>query len=598
MTSPEHIGPDLSGWRPLLRVLQALGQHKPLLIATAVTGVLAQACVVGTACIAAWLVTRAVLGASAAELTPALVLLGAGALSAGVAKWLELWFSHVYAFRVIAELRLHAFDGLERRAPAGLLRERTGDLTATVMSDIERLESIYAHQLPSVVVALVIPVSALVGLAFVAPVISAFVAVMVILLVTVPTWLSVRAHAQGQVLRAQLGELHAEVVDGVQGLRELVLFNQRTRFLDRLGTLGRSMLATQLRYGRRAGLENAIADLLVAGTTVGTLVLAARSVVAGTLSPALFPVVVILAGTVLGSIVLVVTTSAAMGELRACAARVTAIIDAKPLVVQRVEARPPAPGLEPKIRFESVTFCYDSAAPPVLRGMDFELNPGEMVALVGKSGAGKSTCLNLLLRFWDPQEGRITIGGQNIREFTLAGLRGMIGIVPQDPYLFHTTIWENIQMARPLATDAEVEDAARRARVAEFAELLPRGYDTRLAERGLSLSGGQRQRIAIARALLRDAPILVLDEAVSQVDVENEHLLQQALADLRQGRATLVIAHRPSTIRAADRILLLAEGRVAETGGHEELLRRSPRYAQLVTAGPASTQSAEVPAWT
>jgi thiol reductant ABC exporter CydC subunit len=584
-----------STWRPLLQVLRALGEYKPLLIATAVSGVLAQVCAVGAACAAAWLVARAVLGAGAGELTPAIVLLGANALGAGVCKWLELWFSHVYAFRAIAGLRLQAFDGLERMSPSGLLRRRTGDLTATVMSDIESLESIYAHQLPSVVVALVVPVSAVAALAFLAPVVGAFVGLMALLLGTVPTWLSARAHAQGKVLRAQLGELHAEVVDGVQGARELILFSHRDAFLERLLALGRSMLAAQLRYGRRAGVENAAADLIVAVTTVGTLVLTAREVVAGTVSRAAFPVAVILAGAVLASIVLVVSTSSVIGELRGCAARVISVIEAGSPVAERPGARPPSPSLHPVVRFEDVAFAYDAGAAEVLAGVDFAVNPGEMVALVGKSGAGKTTCLNLLLRFWDPASGRITVGGEDIREFTLAGLRGMIGVVPQDPYLFHTTIRENIRMARPTASDAEVEDAGGRAQLDEFVAWLPAGYDTEIAERGQSLSGGQRQRIAIARALLRDAPVLVLDEAVSHVDVENERLVQQALSELRQGRATLVIAHRLSTIRAADRVVMLADGRIVEAGRHQELMCGSHRYARLVAARNAPENG--IPAW-
>jgi ATP-binding cassette subfamily C protein CydCD len=237
---------------------------------------------------------------------------------------------------------------------------------------------------------------------------------------------------------------------------------------------------------------------------------------------------------------------------------------------------------EPVLRYEEVGFTYVPGDPPALRQVSFAVQRGQTVALVGRSGSGKTTAIHLLLRFWDPERGRIVLGGHDVRQYTLDTLRQQMALVSQDTYLFNASVRENLRLGRPDATDAELEQAAQQAYAHEFIMHLPEGYNTRLGERGLQLSGGQRQRLAIARAILKDAPLLLLDEATSHLESENERLVHEALKRLMAGRTTLLIAHRLSTVRDADLIVVLDRGCVAEQGTHQELLIQGGMYARLV----------------
>jgi ATP-binding cassette, subfamily B, bacterial len=317
--------------------------------------------------------------------------------------------------------------------------------------------------------------------------------------------------------------------------------------------------------------------LATAAGTAGILWLGTRQALAGEASVGTLLVFLSYLASLYAPVETVMYTSATIQSAAGSAARVWEVLEAR----QDVADTPGAvalPSVRGQVRFEDVTFGYRSNQ-PVLRGITLDVPPGESVALVGPSGAGKSTLVSLLPRFFDPWEGRVLLDGRDIREVQLKSLRNQVGLVLQEPFLFPQTIAANIAYGRPKATLGEIEAAARAARAHEFITRLPRGYDTLIGERGATLSGGERQRLSIARALLKNAPILILDEPTSALDAETEQLLLDALDRLLVGRTTFIIAHRLSTVRRATRIVFLHAGQVAEMGSHDELLARGGLYA-------------------
>ena len=549
---------------------------------TSMAAMLNSASTIALAVVGSLIVGLVAEGISVTGLQPYLVALAALTVLKAVMAWAESYISHRIAYGILAMMRSLVFDAIEPAAPAYMLKRRSGDIISTVMSDVEVVELYFAHTLMPVLVALIMPLTALIILGSMHWILPLVLLPFLFLVVATPIKMHHIGDAIANRLRLQLGETNAHVVDSIQGLRELITFGRGSARLDEVECNSRSLTETQKRNSRYLG---SLSGLTEGCSMLGSLTVLVTGVVMvnqGLLPAYQLPMMLLVASAAFGPINNIAKVSKQVSMIIASAERVFAVLD-EPAVVNECPSTSKFDGIEPKMRFEDVVFHYQPDEPAVLKNVSFDIKAGENVAIVGPSGSGKTTIVNLLLRFWDPQHGRILIGGHDICSLSLSELRNIISVVQQDAYLFNTTIRENIRIGKANATDPEIENAARKACIQDFIASLPDGYDTMLGERGAKLSGGQRQRISIARALLKDAPILILDEATSNLDSENEQAIRNGIDNLMKGRTTLIIAHRLSTIVTADRVIVMDHGQVVENGTHTDLMDGEGMYARIIS---------------
>ena len=566
----------MTRWQVARRLLRLLRPLAPLMAVSSAARVGTQGLGVAIPGLAAALVVGAWSGVGGLVALLALLALLKGAL-----RYVEQFTGHSVAFSLLAGLRSDTYRWVEPLAPAGLEDRHTGDLVSRVVGDIDRVEPFYAHTIAPLISAVTVPLLTVLGLwLWVDPVVAAIFAPFPMLIaLAVPLLRAGRVAALAAQARKLTGTTAAVFTDAVQGVREIAVFRAKETVSDRVEEISARSTRVRTALAAIASPRVMLGDLLAGGAVLAVTAVAASRLEAGAIG---------LAGLAAAMVVAWVGTAPAraleeivpdLEQALAAAERLFDLDGRQPVVEDTT-----GPPLRPKdgsVAFHRVSVEPVTDRPAALDNVDVEIPDRGYVAVVGPSGAGKTTLVELLARFRDPDEGLVALGGTDIRRMEISDLRARVALVPQRPDIFYGTVASNLRLAKPGAGENELWEALDRAALGPWASTLPNGLDTLVGELGDTLSGGERQRLALARAFLRDPDILVLDEATSELDSSTERIVLDQIAQERGKRTIIVVAHRIDTVTNADQVLVLDRGRLVERGRHQELIERGGVYAGL-----------------
>lgn len=508
----------------------------------------------------------------------ALLLLGTYIFRAGFRLASDYW-AHYAAWNIVAEMRVNLYNHLQNLSLRFYSNKQTGQLMSQVINDTAQFEMLIAHAIPNILSSLFIVTGVAVLLLFLNPWLALLTFVPVPFVLVFSLYYARRIYPAYSIHQARLGDMNAVLQDNLSGLKEIQLFGRQDCASQLFSTQTYQWRDAVMRVVWLGGVYHPAVEGILAMGTVIVVGFGGVMALDGLLSLGDIVRFLLYLSLFYAPLTTLVASVDSLLQAVAGAGRVFALLDAESDIKDRPDALK-LPAAQGSLSFQNVTFYYDKQS-PVLEDITFDIPSGSMVAFVGPTGAGKTTMAALLTRFYDPLSGQVLLDGINLRDIALTSLRNQISVVPQDVFLFNGSIADNIAYGKPAATRDEIIQAAKQAYIHDFIITLPGSYEALVGERGFLLSGGQKQRLAIARALLRDTPILIFDEATASVDMEAETKIQQAIQTLAGNRTLIVIAHRLSTVRRADKILVLDNTGIAEQGSHEELLAKGGLYARL-----------------
>lgn len=509
-------------------------------------------------------------------------------IATAILNYLDIYISHDVAYRILTQLRSLSYEKLMYIAPAGLEGEKSGNIMSIILEDVEILEWFYAHSIIQVFVSIILPLISLIIMAKFSIYLSITILLFIILLMFEPYLLRKKSDTQGYKLQKKLGDLNACIIDGIQGIKEILIFQWQKIYFVRMYRANDDYNTAYYEYSKRSVREVSTFSLIIGISSVVSAIMIVYFAQVGKYSYEMILPLISLSTMIYSPLRETLAMSSNYGRIFAAAKRVFDFMQLDATVSDEGNITYDDVIKEDKgeVSFNSVYFSYvdkdTGEKNSVLKGISFVIEKNQTTVLVGSSGSGKSTCSKLLQRFWDVDNGSILINGIDIKKIRLEDLKKLISVVPQEVYIFNKSIRENLQMANENASIEDIELALENANLKDFVYKLDEGLDTIAGERGAKLSGGERQRLSIAQAFIKNSPVLILDEITANLDYNNEVIINNSLNKLKKDKITLMIAHRVSTIKNADKIIFIEDGICVGSGKYEDLINENEKFRELI----------------